>query len=879
MHAPSGWVSSGLASVPSVFMQQPRQRLMADTDHIRLGGSTLKSARLLAAPAGVMCLLAALSAHAEVPQMINYQGRLTDGAGEPLDTTVSMEFAIYDDSTGGVLKWAEAHPSVVVEGGIFSVILGASVPIDDSVFNQPDRWLGITVGTDPELMSRTRLVSVGYSHRVSTVDGATGGIISGDVSIQSDLVVSGKATIGPGHTNSGTYAFVAGENNEASGDRSTVGGGSINHATGEFSTIVGGGENSAGGDYSAVLGGRNNTITSDSHYSYLFGIGSQLTQGSTFMVHMPHIRFGNEATGYEFPVADGNADQVMATDGSGQLGWTSLATGDNDWVFGAAPNDDVLFTGGQWGLAREGNVLYGADDDRHINLGKNCTTGTEGYDYYYIVVCGGNENVAAGMGSAVGGGHDNWTDSSYACIVGGTRNTVDAEFSFIGCGKDNEVLDSLGVVTGGYNNTISAGAHSAVICGGRNNDITGKQSAIVGGGSNRVDEKRSFVGGGSGNNVLDSFSVICGGESNTIAAGAHNAAICGGYDNAVEAAYSAILGGYSNTITSSAEYSYLFGNNSTLTQASTFMVDMPHIRFGDETDGYEFPASDGIAGQMLMTDGDGQLFWVSSPLACPYSETCSVFNDLAFEITNNAWGGDGACFTGTSGMNGLGNPGVRVTGISYAAPSAGGIGVAGYVLGSDGGTGGEFIADLPLGTGVYARGDSRAGHFDGDVDIIDDLVVGGNISKGSGGFRIDHPLDPENKYLYHSFVESPDMKNVYDGIAVLNDNGEAIVELPEYFEAVNRDFRYQLTCMGGYAPVYIAKEIADNRFAVAGGVPGMKVSWQVTGIRRDGYAEANRIVVEVDKPEKERGLYLHPEAYGYGEEYGIGFEERQKRDQ
>jgi hypothetical protein len=144
----------------------------------------------------------------------------------------------------------------------------------------------------------------------------------------------------------------------------------------------------------------------------------------------------------------------------------------------------------------------------------------------------------------------------------------------------------------------------------------------------------------------------------------------------------------------------------------------------------------------------------------------------------------------------------------------------------------------------------------GTLTLGGNLVVGGSISKGSGSFRIDHPLDPDNKYLYHSFVESPDMKNIYDGIAVLDEHGEATITLPNWFEALNQDFRYQLTCVGGYAPVYVSSEVSGNQFRVAGGRPGLKVSWQLTGIRHDAYANAHRIQVEVDKPASERGTTL-----------------------
>ena len=170
--------------------------------------------------------------------------------------------------------------------------------------------------------------------------------------------------------------------------------------------------------------------------------------------------------------------------------------------------------------------------------------------------------------------------------------------------------------------------------------------------------------------------------------------------------------------------------------------------------------------------------------------------------------------------------------------------------------------------GIYASvstSDGKAGWFSGDVEIT------GHISKSSGSFKIDHPLDPENKYLYHSFVESPDMMNVYNGNAVLDARGEAWIELPEWFEALNREFRYQLTCIGAFAPVYVAEEVSGNRFQIAGGVPGGKVSCQVTGIRQDPFAEANRIPLEVEKRPEERGLYLHPEVLGLTRESGIDY--------
>lgn len=144
------------------------------------------------------------------------------------------------------------------------------------------------------------------------------------------------------------------------------------------------------------------------------------------------------------------------------------------------------------------------------------------------------------------------------------------------------------------------------------------------------------------------------------------------------------------------------------------------------------------------------------------------------------------------------------------------------------------------------------------------------LSVISGGAPFDHPLDPENKYLSHSFVESPDMMDVYDGLVLLDGTGAAVVELPAWFEALNRDFRYQLTCIGRFAPVYVAEKVSSNRFRIAGGHPGLEVSWQITGIRHDAFANAHRIVVEEEKARNERGLFLHPSAFGEPDEKQIG---------
>ena len=262
----------------------------------------------------------------------------------------------------------------------------------------------------------------------------------------------------------------------------------------------------------------------------------------------------------------------------------------------------------------------------------------------------------------------------------------------------------------------------------------------------------------------------------------------------------------------------------------------------------------GVEGINTATDGIG--VFGSGTFAGFFQGSVTVQGSVGATATDNSVEAGGN-FLGSANFE---SDGIPFTGIvGTGGDNHGGIaqgGTGGYFTGGnnfEGGPGGDAIIAEPGGGG---SGSVYAGLFMGDVDVQ------GNLSKGGGSFKIDHPLDPANKYLYHSFVESPDMKNVYDGVIQLDANGEAQIKLPEWFETLNRDFRYQLTCIGGFAPIYISREIANNEFQIAGGRPGMKVSWQVTGIRQDAWANAHRIPIEEEKSDRERGFYLHPELYG-----------------
>ena len=260
----------------------------------------------------------------------------------------------------------------------------------------------------------------------------------------------------------------------------------------------------------------------------------------------------------------------------------------------------------------------------------------------------------------------------------------------------------------------------------------------------------------------------------------------------------------------------------------------------------------------------GNQFRISVPLSLSGTHAAEVFS---VRNTNTSAGRAGSFFNAAPqygavrGENSAAN-GIGVYGEAHDVSAEA---VYGYSTAGDGVYG---ITTSGAGVRGSTNGSGYAGYFNGRV-FVNGLFDATSIASRVKNFKIDHPLDPANKYLYHASVESSEMKNIYDGVAVLDAEGAAVVQLPAWFTALNRDFRYQLTCIGGFAPVYIAEEIRDNRFTIAGGKPGMKVSWQITGIRHDAYANAHPLQVEADKPAQERGKYLAPREHGQPETVSI----------
>ena len=220
--------------------------------------------------------------------------------------------------------------------------------------------------------------------------------------------------------------------------------------------------------------------------------------------------------------------------------------------------------------------------------------------------------------------------------------------------------------------------------------------------------------------------------------------------------------------------------------------------------------------------------------------------------------------------------GDAATGVTGRTSATSGSSIAGHFWdSSSGGTAvrayASSLTGTPIALSAFCNSSTGlAGQFTGNV------AVSGTISKGGGSFKIDHPLDPANKYLYHSFVESPDMKNIYDGNVTTDQSGYATVTLPNWFESLNRDFRYQLTVLdesdSDWVMVKIVKKIENNQFTIRTSSPNIEVSWLVTGIRKDAFANENRIPTEVEKEAWNKGRYLHPTAFGKPADLATGRE-------
>jgi hypothetical protein len=145
---------------------------------------------------------------ADFPRQLGYQGLITDAQGDPLTATgLSIRYFLYADSTGGSFLWAEVTQEDITDG-LLAHNRGSSCPtcgIPDSVFlNNDTLWLEIQIDGEP-IEPRSRLIAAPYSYRVASIDQATGGSISGDISISTTSSGYGLSVLQTGGGRAGYF--------------------------------------------------------------------------------------------------------------------------------------------------------------------------------------------------------------------------------------------------------------------------------------------------------------------------------------------------------------------------------------------------------------------------------------------------------------------------------------------------------------------------------------------------------------------------------------------------------------------------------------------------------------------------------------------------
>lgn len=577
---------------------------------------------------------------------------------------------------------------------------------------------------------------------------------------------------------------------------------------------------------------------------------------------------GNEAA--EFAVVSGGDGNVAGNTAAVGGGMDNTASGRTSVVAGGEDNtansDHAAIGGGGHNVAGNACVVAGGLSNTANSTNGIATVGGGAMNHATAdgaTVGGGNSNNATAWNATVGGGIENQAGGKYATIPGGYYNVASGDYS-IAMGRSMTVSgnNSCGInLSSGSGYTLSQVNTMAVVGGklgigtvtpGDPLDVAGNINAT---GTIKVTGFRMTPGtagyvltsDGSGNG---SWGPVSGGGGDITGVYADNG-----------------LTGGATTGDAHLNVGAGDGIDVAADAVAVDVTDFAGSGLGEEgTNDLKVNTGSGLeisvdAVQLTSAYSSGSAYdtrFLNQSTSDAMSANASGAILLTLTNTSVNASSHGLWVTSGQGSN------------SWATVTRGIGGGGGLSSAATGWHGLHTTTSSPMTSdaGIYATntGSGWAGYFSGNVNVT------GTLSKGGGAFKIDHPLDPEHQYLYHSFVESPDMKNIYDGVVVLDGTGEAWVEMPAWFEALNQDFRYQLTAMGAPGPnLFIAQEVAGNRFKIAGGASGMKVSWQVTGTRHDKFAEAHRIPVEEPKPAAEQGKYLHPEAWGLPTTTGVTY--------
>jgi trimeric autotransporter adhesin len=842
-----------------------------------------------------------------VPRLVQFSGTLKDAAARSVSGVVSVTFAIYGEQDGGTALWSETQNVTADANGHYSATLGiaSATGLPDDLFAAAQsRWLGVRMAGQSEL-PRVLLVSVPYALKAADADtvgglpasafllaapqNAAGGETAASTSASAQAAVTG-VTSDATPTGSGTAGFLplwtTASNLGSSGVFQSSGGLiGINTATPAVTLDVAGNMYIRGGFTMPPQGTATATTSFNSH-SYFFtasayNSSSKAAEDQTFAWEASALG-NNTAT----PSATLKLRFAEGTGTSNPTGFQIASNGILSFATGQTfPGTvaDVTAGTGLTGGGTSSNVTVNVDSTK-VPLLANANTFNATQ-----TITNGDLNLPATTGPNVGvlniGGVPflhGYTAFNQNVFVGGAGNFTNTGFDNTGVGVGALVAST----TGGRNTGVGQEAlHNN--SSGAANTAGGNQALLYNvSGAGNTGFGYDAVNSNTTGNFNTGFGEFAGATADTSNG-------TGSYNTALGAAAEIATGTLTNATAIGANA--LVGQNNTLVLGNTTSTpgaEFVNVGIGTATPRSAIEAAVNTSGALgpvltLTNSGSGTNTAVSVDFNTYLPSSTGTYNpgarivaldpgdsnfstNLAFYI--NAYGRPnnglqqimtmnyyGLYVSGSvvgqgqqdiAGVVGEGTSFNPDIGTSDGADFEGGSG-ENNVVGGDG---------LYSTSGEYSTGADYAGNFGGNV------TASGTISSMTGEVKIDHPLDPANKYLVHASVESSEMMNIYTGNVVTDESGSAIVALPSWFESLNTDFRYQLTTIGQDAHAWISQEVQSGKFAIRTNAPQVKVSWQITAVRQDAYAKAHPLVAEQEKPANERGYYLNPDLYGQPEQ-------------
>jgi trimeric autotransporter adhesin len=835
-----------------------------------------------------------------LPRLVRFGGTAKDLNGSPLTGVVGITFALYSEQTGGAPLWLETQNATADSNGHYIVLLGSTKPegLPAELFtSEQARWVGVQVSGQAE-QSRVLLVSAPYAFKAGdaeTIGGlppsafvlaapalinssasnatvetvspptvtdvtTTGGILnylpifSGAHTIVDSIVFQSAtspfkigintttpATVldvnGPG-TIRGTLGLpITGAATPAAGRNSQ----GLNLVASSFSSTSGTAQNQVFRLQAEPAA--NDTATPSGTLNLLYGLGTAAPTETGLKISSKGIF--TFATGQTFPGAGGGTITGVtagtALTGGGTAGSVTLNLDTTKVPLLSTANTfsaSVSLTSGDLSLAATSSANTGV-----INIG--------GVPFLHGF-SKGNQNVfvgGAGNFTTTGTANAGTGFGALAAQTSGSLNTASGSGALLAdtAGSDNTAAgaDALSSVTTGSSNT-GVGVFAGPTIGSLSNTTAiganakvGQSNSLVLGQTTAGSPGVTHVSVGIGTATPISTMELA--VSNTGAIGPTLTLSNPGGDNTSTFADGAAAIDFNTTaISTSGTY-----NPGARIEAIDDGVHSTDINFLSNIYG----GGSGTPNNGMQTNMT--IFGLSGTMSIGTNETQSQLEVIGSNYEGIwAFGGTEPDFGMFQGLNGL-----RAGGGSSTGTDTGGIGA--WLFGGD-----SDAAETGEGLLVWT-GETESGTVGLAADFEGDVFVDGALSANLKEFKIDHPLDPANKYLVHASVESSEMMNIYSGNVTTDELGLATVILPDWFQAENTDFRYQLTVVDErFAQAIVSKRIENNQFTIHTNATNVQVSWQVTAVRHDAYAQAHPMVVEQIKGDKERGFYQHPELYG-----------------